>query len=95
MQYEGVMLEAFELEDVVKCRQLGDYTPRTSVVVLGTNLGNTPAEAGGTVAAVKAPRPWTQPLWVYTCAVRPTANKVRIATLFFFSPSGNCCLFPV
>ncbi|GIL77008.1 hypothetical protein Vretimale_3267 [Volvox reticuliferus] len=27
-QYEEVMLEAFELEDVVKCRQLNDFTPR-------------------------------------------------------------------
>ncbi|KAG2481922.1 hypothetical protein HYH03_019121 [Edaphochlamys debaryana] len=27
-QYEEVMLEAFELEDIVKCRQLNDYTPR-------------------------------------------------------------------
>ncbi|KXZ44947.1 hypothetical protein GPECTOR_60g724 [Gonium pectorale] len=26
--YEEVMLEAFELEDVVKCRQLNDFTPR-------------------------------------------------------------------
>ncbi|PNW77818.1 hypothetical protein CHLRE_10g453100v5 [Chlamydomonas reinhardtii] len=27
-QYEEVMAEAFELEDIVKCRQLNDYTPR-------------------------------------------------------------------
>ncbi|GIL58629.1 hypothetical protein Vafri_13639 [Volvox africanus] len=27
-QYEEVMLEAFELEDVVKCRQMNDFTPR-------------------------------------------------------------------
>ncbi|EFJ41548.1 hypothetical protein VOLCADRAFT_98436 [Volvox carteri f. nagariensis] len=27
-QYEEVMLEAFELEDVVKCRQLNEFTPR-------------------------------------------------------------------
>ncbi len=26
--YEEVLLEAFELEDVVKCRQLNDYSPR-------------------------------------------------------------------
>lgn len=27
-QYDEVMEEAFELEDIVKCRQLHDYTPR-------------------------------------------------------------------
>ena len=28
MQYERAMLQAFELEDVIKCRSLRDYTPR-------------------------------------------------------------------
>jgi hypothetical protein len=77
MQYEGVMLEAFELEDVIKCRQLRDYTPRTPVVVMGANIGDLPAEAGGTVAALQPPRFWSKPLWVYTCVVRPISNKVR------------------
>ena len=27
-QYESAMLEAFELEDIVKCRSLKDYLPR-------------------------------------------------------------------
>ena len=35
MQYERAMLQAFELEDVIKCRSLHEYTPPRLAAVGG------------------------------------------------------------
>eukprot|EP00798_Chlamydomonas_sp_ICE-L_P014725 gene14725-20769_t len=89
-KYVDVMVEAFELEDVIKCRQLREYTPRPPVVVERTEAALEAKDGGPLVAAAKATpafsteqnplarphRPWTKYLWMYKCVARPVVNKV-------------------
>ena len=56
------MHDAFELEDVVKCRQMVDFNP--------------PAiKAGPDGTSVRRERPWTRPLWRYKCTTKPYVDK--------------------